>query len=393
MVTTEVAPDDAARYGIVQVDGDTVTDYAYKPDEPATTTATNEVFVFSPEPTLDRLEALAGRRRGGRARRPRQPAAPRPDPRRPRPRPPAGGLLAGRRHDPGVLGGAPGLPVVRAADRPGRPRVAGAHPRRAAQRRAHPRRRGGRRQPGLGRHPDRRVVRGSVLSPGVVVEQGATVVDSVLLPGVRVRAGRRHPGGPGRPGRGRGGRPRSAATATSPSSVAARGWPGTRGAGGGAGSPIPTGRQLIELHPDAAAVAPAAHLRHGRDPAALLGGRDVVHHRDLGLAHGLLRRRTPPSSTGGTPVLPASGVGRARRTGCPAAGSRSPGRRRRGAAGAAPRPPRRRRSELEREEVVAGPQQGEVEQRGDQEQRADDDHRGRGRPAGPAARRRSARRP
>jgi glucose-1-phosphate adenylyltransferase len=32
-------------------------------------------------------------------------------------------------------------------------------------------------------------VRGSVLSPGVVVEQGATVVDSVLLPGVWVRAG------------------------------------------------------------------------------------------------------------------------------------------------------------------------------------------------------------
>jgi glucose-1-phosphate adenylyltransferase len=32
-------------------------------------------------------------------------------------------------------------------------------------------------------------VRGSVLSPGVIVEAGATVVDSVLLPGVRVRAG------------------------------------------------------------------------------------------------------------------------------------------------------------------------------------------------------------
>src|SRR5215210_5945247 len=59
MVTTEVAPDDAARYGIVQVDGEKVTDYAYKPDEPATTTATNEVFVFRPGPTLDRLEALA----------------------------------------------------------------------------------------------------------------------------------------------------------------------------------------------------------------------------------------------------------------------------------------------------------------------------------------------
>src|SRR3954452_5779112 len=36
MVTTEVAPDDAARYGIVQIGDDgRVTDYAYKPDEPA----------------------------------------------------------------------------------------------------------------------------------------------------------------------------------------------------------------------------------------------------------------------------------------------------------------------------------------------------------------------
>ena len=32
-------------------------------------------------------------------------------------------------------------------------------------------------------------IRGSVLSPGVVIEGGATVVDSVLLPGARVRAG------------------------------------------------------------------------------------------------------------------------------------------------------------------------------------------------------------
>src|SRR3712207_9481138 len=58
MVTTEVAADDASRYGIVEVDGERVTGYAYKPDEPATTTATNEVFVFSPGPTLDRLEQL-----------------------------------------------------------------------------------------------------------------------------------------------------------------------------------------------------------------------------------------------------------------------------------------------------------------------------------------------
>src|SRR3954465_3608124 len=64
MVTTEVAADDAPRYGIVELaDGDRVSDYAYKPEQPATTTATNEVFVFTPEPTLDRLEELS--RRGG----------------------------------------------------------------------------------------------------------------------------------------------------------------------------------------------------------------------------------------------------------------------------------------------------------------------------------------
>src|SRR3954452_22324338 len=59
MVTTEVAGDDGSRYGIVQVEGNRVVDYAYKPDQPATTTATNEVFVFTPTATLDRLEALA----------------------------------------------------------------------------------------------------------------------------------------------------------------------------------------------------------------------------------------------------------------------------------------------------------------------------------------------
>src|SRR5947209_17935443 len=55
MVTTEVAADDAARYGIVQVDGERVTDYAYKPGGPATATATHEVVGLSPRPTLDRL--------------------------------------------------------------------------------------------------------------------------------------------------------------------------------------------------------------------------------------------------------------------------------------------------------------------------------------------------
>jgi glucose-1-phosphate adenylyltransferase len=59
MVTTEVEPDDAGRYGVVQLDGERIADYAYKPDEPASNTISNEVFVFSPEEVLDRLDAIA----------------------------------------------------------------------------------------------------------------------------------------------------------------------------------------------------------------------------------------------------------------------------------------------------------------------------------------------
>ncbi|WP_104525979.1 glucose-1-phosphate adenylyltransferase family protein [Blastococcus atacamensis] len=190
MVTTEVEADDASRYGIVEVgEGGRVTGYAYKPDEPATTTATNEVFVFSPEPTLDRLEALSrevgedgledlgdhllpAQTKDGLAR-----AHP----------------LNGYWRDVGTiesywrthrefLDEEPPLDL----DDPRWP--------------VHTR---------GGRHSAARVlddgqiensllsggtrisgnVRGSVLSPGVVVEPGATVLDSVLLPGVRVRAG------------------------------------------------------------------------------------------------------------------------------------------------------------------------------------------------------------
>jgi glucose-1-phosphate adenylyltransferase len=59
MVTTEVDPDDAARYGVVQVDGERITEYVYKPDEPATNLVSNEVFVFRPTPMLDALEQIA----------------------------------------------------------------------------------------------------------------------------------------------------------------------------------------------------------------------------------------------------------------------------------------------------------------------------------------------
>ena len=189
MVTTEVAADDAARYGIVEVDGDRVTGYAYKPDEPATTTATNEVFVFSPGPTLDRLEQLQSevgeddledlgthllpaQTRDGLAR-----AYP----------------LEGYWRDVGTvpsyweahrdfLSADPPIDL----DEPAWP-VHTRGGRRSAARVLDDGQiensllSGGTRVSGN--------VRGSVLSPGVVVEAGATVLDSVLLPGVRVRAG------------------------------------------------------------------------------------------------------------------------------------------------------------------------------------------------------------
>jgi glucose-1-phosphate adenylyltransferase len=189
MVTTEVAPDDASRYGIVQVEGDRVVDYSYKPDEPATTTATSEVFVFAPADTLDRLEALAAevgedglgdlgthllpsQTKDGAAR-----AYP----------------LEGYWRDVGTVPAywqahqdflaeqppidldEPGWPVRTRGGRHSAARLLdGASAERSLVS-------GGTRVAGA--------VRGSVLSPGVVVEDGATVVDSVLLPGVRVRSG------------------------------------------------------------------------------------------------------------------------------------------------------------------------------------------------------------
>jgi glucose-1-phosphate adenylyltransferase len=190
MVTTEVAADDASRYGIVQVGDDgRITDYAYKPDQPATTTATNEVFVFSPKPTLDRLEALEdevgeegledlgdhllpAQTKDGLARAHR---------------------LAGYWRDVGTIPAywqahrdflseeppidldEAGWPIHTRGGRHSAARIL----RGAAVDKSLIS--GGTRVAGE--------VRGSVLSPGVIVEPGATVVDSVLLPGVRVRSG------------------------------------------------------------------------------------------------------------------------------------------------------------------------------------------------------------
>ena len=190
MVTTEVEADDASRYGIVRLgDGGKVEDYAYKPDQPATTTATNEVFVFSPQETLDRLEALndqvgeegledlgshllPAQTKDGLAR-----AHP----------------LEGYWRDVGTV------ESYWEAHRD----YLSAEPPIDLDERSWPIHTRG------GRHSAARVlddgqiensllsggtrvsgnVRGSVLSPGVIVEAGATVVDSVLLPGVHVRAG------------------------------------------------------------------------------------------------------------------------------------------------------------------------------------------------------------
>jgi glucose-1-phosphate adenylyltransferase len=59
MVTTEVDPDDAGRYGVVQVRDGAVRDYEYKPDEPQGNLVANEVFVFEADRLLETLEELA----------------------------------------------------------------------------------------------------------------------------------------------------------------------------------------------------------------------------------------------------------------------------------------------------------------------------------------------
>ncbi|HEX7300978.1 MAG TPA: sugar phosphate nucleotidyltransferase, partial [Solirubrobacteraceae bacterium] len=62
MVTTEVDPDDAGRYGVVTVQDGAVREYAYKPEDPAGNLVANEVFVFRPDPLLETLEELASAR-------------------------------------------------------------------------------------------------------------------------------------------------------------------------------------------------------------------------------------------------------------------------------------------------------------------------------------------
>ncbi len=189
-VTADVpAGEQASRFGIVEVDGERVTSYAYKPDRPATGTVTTEVFVGDARTVLDLLEELAhdagddGLQDLGTALLPRIAEAGQMRAH------PVGGYWRDlgtvdsywRGHQE-LLGDDPAFrlhdPVLPVRTRPSR-----LDPARLL--------RGAQVEDSLlgpGCTVAGEVLR-SVLSAGVVVEAGAVVRDSVLLPGAVVRAG------------------------------------------------------------------------------------------------------------------------------------------------------------------------------------------------------------
>jgi glucose-1-phosphate adenylyltransferase len=59
IVTTEVDRSEASRYGVVEVDGSSVKSFAYKPEDPATGTVAAEVFVYDAGVLRDALADLA----------------------------------------------------------------------------------------------------------------------------------------------------------------------------------------------------------------------------------------------------------------------------------------------------------------------------------------------
>jgi glucose-1-phosphate adenylyltransferase len=59
LVTTRVARADASRFGVVHADDGRIAEYAYKPDEPASDLVTTEVFVFDAGLLVETLEELA----------------------------------------------------------------------------------------------------------------------------------------------------------------------------------------------------------------------------------------------------------------------------------------------------------------------------------------------
>jgi glucose-1-phosphate adenylyltransferase len=68
LVTTTVSLDDASNYGTCLVDDDRrVTGFAYKPDEPESDIATTEIFVYKPSVLVEALERLAAQSEVGLA--------------------------------------------------------------------------------------------------------------------------------------------------------------------------------------------------------------------------------------------------------------------------------------------------------------------------------------
>ncbi len=191
MVTTKVDRQDAGRYGVVEVEGDRVIDYSYKPDEPKSDLVSNEVFVFDPDPVLAVLDELGGKAGDdglddlgdelwprlvceGRVRQYRQP---------------------GYWRDVGTIEAYWTANMDFLADKP---------PIDLDDEQWPVRTQGGHRAPAWVAESgsvNRSLVSAatqiagtvthSVLSPGVIVEAGAHVEDSVLLPGVIVRSGAR----------------------------------------------------------------------------------------------------------------------------------------------------------------------------------------------------------
>lgn len=69
LVTTEVPLHQASNHGTVTVDtGGKVTGFEYKPDEPKSSLVTTEIFVYTPDVVIETLERLSSRNGGGEQR-------------------------------------------------------------------------------------------------------------------------------------------------------------------------------------------------------------------------------------------------------------------------------------------------------------------------------------
>ncbi|PTA67207.1 glucose-1-phosphate adenylyltransferase family protein [Deinococcus arcticus] len=191
MVTTKVPKgEDASRFGVVKVGpGGKVTEFAYKPEQPRSQTITTEIFVYDAPKLLKQLERLhAAKGKGGHLGDFGDELIP-------------AFVEAGEAHatDLGGYWLDVGLPdaywrahqdVLRGRavtlDDPGWPILTSSIPRMPARLE-----KGAKVAGSLVSYGCRvaGTVRGSVLAPGVVVEEGASVEDSVLLRDVVVRAG------------------------------------------------------------------------------------------------------------------------------------------------------------------------------------------------------------